>query len=97
AVLDPGKEEAFEVLLQDSRLTVHVPSDRTLLQSLRASGIDVPSDCEEGLCGSCEVAIIEGEIDHRDRVLSASERAANHRMMTCCSRGYCGKKLILAL
>lgn len=96
AMLDPGQEQAFEVLLQDSRLTVQVPRDRTLLQSLRASGIDIPSDCEEGLCGTCEVAVVEGHVDHRDKVLSAPERAANTRMMTCCSRAR-GKKLILAL
>jgi cytochrome P450/ferredoxin-NADP reductase len=96
-VLDPGKEEAFEVVLQDSRLTLQVPPDRTLLQSLRASGIDIPSDCEEGLCGTCEVAVVAGDVDHRDRVMSASERAANKRMMTCCSRARFGKKLILAL
>jgi cytochrome P450/ferredoxin-NADP reductase len=97
AILDPAKEEAFEVVLQDSRLTVQVPCDRTLLQSLRASGIDIPSDCEEGLCGTCEVAVVEGEVDHRDKVLSASERATNRRMLTCCSRARFGKKLILAL
>lgn len=97
ALLDPAREEAFEVVLQDSRLTVQVPCDRTLLQSLRASGIDVPSDCEEGLCGTCEVAVVEGEVDHRDKVLSAAERAANRRMLTCCSRARSGRKLILAL
>ncbi|HEX8758017.1 MAG TPA: cytochrome P450/oxidoreductase [Steroidobacteraceae bacterium] len=97
AVLDPGREAAFEVVLQDSRLTIQVPTDRTLLQALRASGIDIPSDCEEGLCGTCEVAVIEGDIDHRDKVLSAAERAANTRMMTCCSRACMGKKLVLAL
>lgn len=96
-VLDPGKEEAFEAVLQDSGLTVRVPCDRTLLQSLRASGIDIPSDCEEGLCGTCEVAVIEGDVDHRDQVLSASERTGNRRMMTCCSRARGGKKLLLAL
>lgn len=96
AALDPGRERAFEAVLQDSGLTVQVPSDRTLLQSLRACGIDIPSDCEEGLCGTCEVAVVEGDVDHRDKVLSASERAANTRMLTCCSRAR-GKKVILAL
>lgn len=96
-ILDPSREQAFEVVLQDTRLTVQVPSDRTLLQALRAAGVDVPSDCEEGLCGTCEVSVLEGDIDHRDRVLSASERATNRRMMACCSRARCGKRLVLML
>ncbi|MDF0750034.1 cytochrome P450/oxidoreductase [Marinobacter sp. 71-i] len=86
-LLDPGKEEAFEVLLEDSGFTVRVASDQTLLEALRAAGIDVASDCEEGLCGTCEVAVTSGEdIDHRDRVLSREERNEGKRMMACCSR-----------
>jgi len=96
AVLDPRKEQPFEAVLQDSGLTVQVPCNRTLLQALRACGIDIPSDCEEGLCGTCEVAVVEGDVDHRDKVLSAAERAANTRMLTCCSRAR-GKRVTLAL
>lgn len=85
-VLDPAREEPFTAELADSGLLVTVDADRTLLEALRAQGIDVPSDCEEGLCGTCEVAVLEGEIDHRDRVLSESERREGGRMMACCSR-----------
>ncbi|MDX5451769.1 MAG: 2Fe-2S iron-sulfur cluster binding domain-containing protein, partial [Rhodococcus sp. (in: high G+C Gram-positive bacteria)] len=60
------------------------------------NNIDVPSDCEEGLCGSCEVTVLEGEVDHRDTVLTKAERAANRQMMTCCSRA-CGDRLTLRL
>jgi ferredoxin len=56
----------------------------------------VPSDCEEGLCGTCEVNVIAGEVDHRDKVLSGAERAEGRRMMACCSRAR-GGKLVLAL
>ncbi|WP_104205345.1 cytochrome P450/oxidoreductase [Billgrantia saliphila] len=96
ALLDPAKEHAFEVELADSELVVEVAPDRTLLQALRAAGVDVPSDCEEGLCGSCQVEVVEGEIDHRDKVLTAAERAEQDRLMSCCSRAK-GRKLVLAL
>jgi len=94
--LDPSKEHAFEVELKDSGLTVPVRADQTLLAALRAANIDVQSDCEEGLCGSCEVRVLAGEIDHRDMVLTRSEREAGQRMMSCCSRA-CGQKLVLEL
>ncbi|NIH84694.1 cytochrome P450/oxidoreductase [Amycolatopsis granulosa] len=84
--LDPAVEHSFDVDLADSGLTVRVAADQTVLAALRAAGIDVPSDCEEGLCGTCEAAVLDGEIDHRDVVLTRSERAANSKMMTCCSR-----------
>ena len=89
-------DTAFAVELIDSDLTLSVAAGQTLLEAVRAAGIDVPSDCEEGLCGSCEVRVLEGAIDHRDKVLSSTERAQGNRMMACCSRG-AGGKLRLAL
>ncbi|AKJ68743.1 cytochrome [Pandoraea thiooxydans] len=94
--LDPTHEHAFDVTLKDSGISVHVPADQTLLSALRAANIDVQSDCEEGLCGSCEVRVLEGEVDHRDVVLTRAEREANGKMMACCSRA-CGKRLVLEL
>jgi len=96
ATLDPADEHAFEVELRDSGLTIQVAADQTVLDALRASNIDIQSDCEEGLCGSCEAPVLDGEVDHRDMVLTKTERAQNKTMMTCCSRA-CGKKITLAL
>ncbi len=83
-------------MLKDSDLTVRVGPGETALDALRAAGIDVPSDCCEGLCGTCEVAVLDGAVDHRDKVLSRAERAAGDRMMTCCSRA-AGGRLVLGL
>lgn len=94
--LDTSQEHAFEVELQDSKVQVQVSADQTLLQALQAAGFDVPRDCGEGLCGACEVTVVQGEIDHRDKVLSKFERATHKRMLACCSRAI-GTKLVLAL
>ena len=95
--LDPSKESAFEVELKDSGMVITVPADQTLLQALRSFNIDVQSDCGEGLCGSCEVHVLEGEIDHRDFVLTRAERNANDKILACCSRACGGTKLVLEL
>ena len=94
--LDPSKEHAFEVELKDSGVVVSVAAGQTLLAALRAANIDVQSDCEEGLCGSCEVRVLAGQVDHRDLVLTRAERETNARMMTCCSRAS-DQRLVLAL
>ncbi len=95
--LDPDREQPFTVELKDSGLTLDVPATQTLLQALRCANIDVQSDCEEGLCGSCEVRVLAGDVDHRDVVLTRAERDANDRMMSCCSRAMRGSKIVLAL
>jgi len=86
----------FTAELRDSGLTISVRANQSLLEALRQANIDVQSDCQEGLCGSCEVRVIEGEVDHRDSVLTRGERQANDRMMSCCSRAR-GEKLVVDL
>lgn len=80
-------DEAFEVELLDSGLTLTVEKDQTLLSTLLDHGIDVSYDCCEGLCGSCQVEVLEGELDHRDKALSQSEHEGGKLMISCCSRG----------
>ncbi|WP_415648861.1 cytochrome P450/oxidoreductase [Stackebrandtia soli] len=94
--LDPAVEHSFDLELADSGLTIPVAPDETVLSALRSRGIDVASDCEEGLCGSCEVTVLDGAVDHRDVVLTNAERASNTVMMTCCSRAT-GTRLTLGL
>jgi ferredoxin-NADP reductase len=77
---------AFDLVCAQSGLTLKVAPGVSVLQALRDAGLDRPSSCEQGVCGTCECRVLEGEVDHRDSILSASERAANDVMMTCVSR-----------
>lgn len=94
--LNADNEHAFEVELKDSGITVNVSADQTILDAILAIGIDVPYDCKEGICGTCEVEVLDGDIDHRDQVLTNTEKQKNNRMMTCCSRAS-GNNLKLTL
>lgn len=53
---------------------------------VRDAGIDADSDCEEGYCGTCELVVLDGVPDHRDSVLSTTERASHRTFMPCVSR-----------
>ena len=86
----------FTVELARSGLELPVPEGKTILQVLIEAGIDVASSCEEGVCGACETRVVAGAPDHRDAVLSPAERAANNRMMICCS-GSKSSRLVLDL
>jgi ferredoxin-NADP reductase len=77
---------SFEVVCRRSGVTLTVPADQSVLAALTEAGIEIPRSCEQGVCGTCEVRLISGEVDHRDSILSASERAANQSMMVCVSR-----------
>lgn len=76
---------SFVVELARSRRTLTVPPGKSILHVLREAGLSVLSSCEEGVCGACEVKVLEGVPDHRDAVLSSSERKQGKSMMICCS------------
>lgn len=86
----------FEVVLVRSGKSITIPPGATILDTLIKNGVNVPHSCLEGVCGTCEVSVVEGTPDHRDAVLSAKERASNRTMMICCS-GSKSPKLVLDL
>lgn len=89
-------EGGFTVELARSRKTLVVPPGKTILDCLIDIQVEPPFSCREGVCGTCEVRVLEGTPDHRDLVLSDAERAVNDRMMVCCS-GAKSPKLVLDL
>jgi ferredoxin len=78
--------DTFEVECQRSGVTVTVASDQSIYQALDTAGIDVLGSCMEGVCGTCECDVVAGEPEHRDSVLSESDRARNEVIMICVSR-----------
>jgi ferredoxin-NADP reductase len=89
-------EGGFVVVLARSGRELAIPAGATILDAVRAAGIEAPSSCEQGVCGSCETRVLEGLPEHRDHILSPAERAANKTMMICCS-GSLGSRLVLDL
>lgn len=96
SALNPDDEHEFNVMLKDSDIIVRVKADQTILDALLSVGIDAPHDCKEGICGTCEVAVLDGKIDHRDHVLTNKEKNSLDRMMTCCSRAK-GSDIVIAM
>jgi ferredoxin-NADP reductase len=91
-----AKEGGFVVELAKSGRQFLIPHGKTILETLRAAGLDLPASCERGVCGTCETRVISGEPEHRDSILTATEQAASETMMICCS-GSRTAKLVLDL
>jgi ferredoxin-NADP reductase len=91
---DGETSDSFEVVCAASGVTLTVPKDKSILEVLKEAGLDAPSSCEQGVCGTCEMKVLSGTVDHRDSILSPSERATDASMMVCVSRAR-GSKLVL--
>jgi ferredoxin-NADP reductase len=96
AVVTDGADTGFEVVCERSGLTVDVPPELTVLEAVENAGIGVLSSCTEGICGTCETTVLEGEPDHRDSLLSDDEKATGDTMLICVSRCR-GARLVLDL
>ncbi|OBC04632.1 ferredoxin [Mycobacterium sp. 852013-50091_SCH5140682] len=76
----------FELMLQRSGMTLTVPPDKSVFEVCKAAGVGVVGSCLEGICGTCETEVVDGDVDHRDSILNDEEREANEYMMICVSR-----------
>lgn len=84
----------FEIVLARRGVSIRVPADISAAQALIDNGVDIPLSCEQGVCGSCVLPVIDGTPDHRDVFLTSAERAANRCFTPCCSRSKTGKLVL---
>ncbi len=79
-------DDSFEVVIQSTGKVLQIPADKSILTVLEENGIFVDHACCEGICGTCETGLLEGEVDHRDMILTDDEKEENQVLMVCCSR-----------
>lgn len=78
----------FDVTVEETGRTVHVPAGQTLLDALVHSGHDIMFECLKGECGLCKLVVTkaDGAIDHRDVFLSEREKETGESLCACVSR-----------
>ena len=81
-----GAQTPFDVRIASTGKVIHVASGTTVVAALASHGILIPTSCGQGVCGTCVTGVVEGEPDHRDRVLSREQQLRNDCFMPCCSR-----------
>ncbi len=89
-------DNPFTLRLAQRGVEIEVAAGESILDTLEMEGVIVASVCREGICGTCECIVLDGEIDHRDKVLTDEERASGQIMMVCVSRAR-GAHLVLDL
>ena len=85
----------FLVSLPELGREVKVGIRETLLEALEREGVPVASSCRVGQCGTCEMRVLAGDPEHRDRCLSEGEME-DGKIIACVSRCR-GERLTLAL
>lgn len=89
---DAAHNDGFEVELEGE--VFQIPPDRSIVEVLREGGADIDTSCQEGICGTCIMTVLEGTPEHRDSVLTRSEKESGEQIVTCVSR-CAGGRLVL--
>jgi len=85
----------FELRLARRGIQLTVGAGQTAVEALHDIGIEIPTSCEQGLCGTCVVGWLPadgGEPEHHDFCLPAAER--RNKLALCCARGRSGLLVI---
>ena len=73
----------FELELKDGRV-LPVAEDQSAAAVLQDAGFKIDIKCSDGICGVCKCGVLEGEVEHRDFVLSGKQRETS--FISCQSR-----------
>ncbi|MFF5788182.1 PDR/VanB family oxidoreductase [Streptomyces sp. NPDC012693] len=85
---------AFALELRRSGRTVTVAAGQSVLAAVREEVPGLMYSCGQGFCGTCRQRVLEGDVDHRDELLTDAEREDS--MLICVSR-CAGERLVLDL
>jgi vanillate O-demethylase ferredoxin subunit len=79
--------DLFQIKIASTGQIFTVPEDKTVVEVLKGSGIEIIMSCEQGVCGTCLTRVLEGELEHRDMFMTDREHAEGKLFTPCCSRG----------
>jgi vanillate O-demethylase ferredoxin subunit len=92
AAHDPSGSFEIQIASTGQRLTV--APNLSIADVLREAHLPIQASCEAGLCGTCKMRYLEGEVDHRDCILGAGEQ---QEFLTACVSRAKSELLVLDL
>ncbi|WP_353202395.1 2Fe-2S iron-sulfur cluster-binding protein [Polynucleobacter sp.] len=65
--------EDLVIEVQSTGQKITLTRSESIIDALARSGIEIPTSCQSGLCGTCKTRYISGEVEHGDCILSDTE------------------------
>lgn len=87
---EPESRETYQVRERRSSKAVPAAPGQTLLEAADAHGLEIPSLCRAGVCGTCRTKVVEGDVACDGGILDADDRAAGYVLACVASpRSHC--------
>ena len=79
--------KTFQVKISNrGNVSYQVEHKRSLLDSLREQGVDLPYGCRYGGCISCAAKVIDGEVDQKRQVALNNRQINDGYIILCVAR-----------
>jgi vanillate O-demethylase ferredoxin subunit len=79
---------SFVVQIASTGQSIAVAAHQSLVEALAGEGIEIATSCVSGLCGTCKVGYVSGDVAHNDHILGADEQ--RQCLTACVSRARSG-------
>ncbi|PKO26717.1 MAG: phenol hydroxylase [Betaproteobacteria bacterium HGW-Betaproteobacteria-9] len=79
---------SYQLTIEPLGATIEVDEGQTVLDAALRQGIYIPHACGHGLCGTCKVQVLDGEVDHgaaNPFALMEFERDEGKSLACCCT------------
>jgi vanillate O-demethylase ferredoxin subunit len=71
--ISSAESEELVIEVQSTGQKITLTRSESIIDALARSGIEIPTSCQSGLCGTCKTRYISGEVEHGDCILSDAE------------------------
>ncbi len=76
----------YSVEFTKSGRTVSCRADENVLDAALAAGVRVPSSCSQGMCGTCKIPKLSGEVEMNHNGGIRPREVAAGKILACCSK-----------
>lgn len=81
----PDEDTTAEITFATSGVTARVAQTDTVLAAAKASGLNIPSGCTFGICGTCKIRKTEGDVHMVHNGGISEDDIAEGYILACCS------------
>lgn len=89
-----GAVGEFIVKIASTGQMIPVTPDQSIADALDEAGVPIETSCRAGLCGTCKVRYLSGEVEHNDCILGDDEK---REYLTACVSRATSRELVLDL
>jgi 3-phenylpropionate/trans-cinnamate dioxygenase ferredoxin reductase subunit len=86
APIESADTKSFSISFARSNREIACAPDQHVLDAARQSGVRLPASCTQGMCGTCKVKLVSGQVDMKHNGGIRQREIDQGMVLLCCSK-----------